>query len=755
MKILNDKFGLSYLSGNAQYLYANTATTQIYDTLIANTFTTTGNVFTVNVAGVYSNGFFATSGNISAANINISGNLYIGGVSGTIGQYVQKTSTGISWVNSTFNGGIITEPITLNNTTAAISTTTGALTTTGGVGVAGNVYAGGNLSVGRNGSIGGNLSVGGNLYATGWSTATDINTWEYTGKFKSVSAEETGSTGLFFKPDGTKMFVSGTTGIDINEYALSTPWDVSTATYTAVSGTLSGDTGPQDIFFKPDGLRVYVSGNTNDTIYMYNLSSAWDISTLNATAAASFSVAAQETTPTGLFFKPDGLKMYVAGSNGDDVNEYNLSVAWDITTAVYFQVTTTVTQDTAPGSLSFSSDGTKMFVAGTTGDEVNEYTLTSAWNVSTAVWVGRFYTGFQTLDPTAIYIDLANSTVYIGSSSGDAVYQYYANIAGTLSTANTFVSSGNVKIKQNLTVDGSHAVQGTLRVDGTQTFVGAASFSSTLTAGSTITLEGDITTVTSLGTLATTGTLTLGGTTQTGLVTLGRSTGAQTMLIHSGVTATATQKQLILMGNGAAGSSSNLIIGPTVAVGNAYFQQGTTVGIANTTPSTSTSTGALVVRGGVGIAGTVNTSGNIITSANVVTNSFVYSSAITEPVAIHAGTGPSGEMPINLLANSTHYYTPTATGLWTPNVRAGTTTPLNDMLGVGQQITFSMIVNQGATPRNNNSGNLRIDNTWYTAKWPSAIAPTAVANRTEIYTYTLIKTAAGTWVVLGSSSSNA
>jgi hypothetical protein len=153
--------------------------------------------------------------------------------------------------------------------------------------------------------------------------------------------------------------------------------------------------------------------------------------------------------------------------------------------------------------------------------------------------------------------------------------------------------------------------------------------------------------------------------------------------------------------------------------------------------------------------GNISATGNISTPAYLSTNTFAYTSAIIEPVAIFAGTGPSGEMNIDLMANSTHYYTPVATGLWTPNVRAGATTPLNDMMAVGRQITFSMIVNQGATPRNNNSGNLRIDNTWYTAKWPNATAPTAIANRTEIYTYTLIKTAAGTWVVLGASSTNA
>ena len=153
--------------------------------------------------------------------------------------------------------------------------------------------------------------------------------------------------------------------------------------------------------------------------------------------------------------------------------------------------------------------------------------------------------------------------------------------------------------------------------------------------------------------------------------------------------------------------------------------------------------------------GNIAASGNITSTGAFSANSITYNAAVIEPVAIYAGTAPSGEMNIDLMANSTYYYTPAPTGLWTPNVAAGRTTPLNDFIATGRQMTFSMIVNQGATPRNNNSGNLRIDNTWYTAKWPSGIAPTAVANRTEIYTYTLIKTAAGTWVVLGSSSSNA
>jgi hypothetical protein len=62
-----------------------------------------------------------------------------------------------------------------------------------------------------------------------------------------------------------------------------------------------------------------------DAVYEYSLSIAFDIST--AFFVDSFSVAAQDTLPTGLAFNTDGTKMFVVGSSGDDVNEYD-SLNW-------------------------------------------------------------------------------------------------------------------------------------------------------------------------------------------------------------------------------------------------------------------------------------------------------------------------------------------------------------------------------------------------------------------------------------------
>jgi len=73
-----------------------------------------------------------------------------------------------------------------------------------------------------------------------------------------------------------------------------------------------------------------------------------------------------------VFFKPDGTKMYIAGYATYAVYEYDLSGAWDISTASYiqnFDTSSTATPST-PASLFFKSDGTKMFTTSILSGEI-------------------------------------------------------------------------------------------------------------------------------------------------------------------------------------------------------------------------------------------------------------------------------------------------------------------------------------------------------------------------------------------------
>jgi DNA-binding beta-propeller fold protein YncE len=107
------------------------------------------------------------------------------------------------------------------------------------------------------------------------------------------------------------MYIIGSSGDDVNEYNLATAWDISTASFLQTFSVSAQESNPTDVFFRDDGLKMYVIGSSGDDVNEYNLATAWDIST--ASFLQSFSVAAQETNPQGVFFKPDGLKMYVIG----------------------------------------------------------------------------------------------------------------------------------------------------------------------------------------------------------------------------------------------------------------------------------------------------------------------------------------------------------------------------------------------------------------------------------------------------------
>ena len=261
----------------------------------------------------------------------------------------------------------------------------------------------------------------------------------YDGVSFSVAAQESAPRGISFKPDGTKMYMVGQLGDDVNEYDLSTAWDISTASFSQNFSVAAQEANPIGLFFKPDGTKMYVIGTTGDDVNEYNLSTAWDVST--ASYLQNFSVAAQENAPIAVFFKPDGTKMYICGFTGDDVNEYDLSTAWDISTASFLQLFSVSAQDSLPTALFFKSDGTKMYVLGDTNDNVNEYNLSTAWDISTASFNQTFYFGGQCGTAYGLFFKPDGTQMFISGQTPASIFSY-STVSYTqtldLSTGTTF-----------------------------------------------------------------------------------------------------------------------------------------------------------------------------------------------------------------------------------------------------------------------------------------------------------------------------
>lgn len=198
-----------------------------------------------------------------------------------------------------------------------------------------------------------------------------------------AAPEVTDARSVAVSDDGTKLYVSSSDDATIYQYTMADPYFIASASYDTVSFNASAQESLiSALFFGDGGTKMYISGFTNDSVHQYTLSTAWDVST--ATFDSSLNVSSEDTSPQAVFLKPDGTKLYVGGSQGDEVYQYTLSTAWDLSTASYDSVSFSGSRLLSLRGFAFSDDGTKLFLSDDARAEIIEHALSTAWDLSTA-----------------------------------------------------------------------------------------------------------------------------------------------------------------------------------------------------------------------------------------------------------------------------------------------------------------------------------------------------------------------------------
>ena len=219
-----------------------------------------------------------------------------------------------------------------------------------------------------------------------------IAAWEVTGASLTGASFDTGSQtssnleGLFFKPDGTKMYVSDQGTDNVYQYTLSSAWDITTASYDSVSFSVSGqESTAYGIFFSDDGTKMYVGGTGGDQVFQYTLSTAWDISTASYDSVSlSPSPQGESGGILGFFIGNSGTKAYLSGNFTNNLYEYTLGTAWDLSTATYSGNSINLSVEQNAAGIYFKADGTALIVSGTNTDTVHRFNLSTAWDLSSA-----------------------------------------------------------------------------------------------------------------------------------------------------------------------------------------------------------------------------------------------------------------------------------------------------------------------------------------------------------------------------------
>ena len=248
----------------------------------------------------------------------------------------------------------------------------------------------------------------------------------------TVGGQDTLPNGIAFSSNGEKMFIAGATGDDINEYELSGAYCIGTATFVDAFSIASQEGAPKGIAFSNDGKKMFIVGNDGNDVNEYALGTSFDVS--SAAFVDAFSVASQDEDPTDIVFNNDGTKMFITGKDGKDVNEYILE-AFDVSSATFVDSFSVSTQLDVPQAMAFNNDGTKMFVVGSDDDDVEEYILASAFDVSTAGFVVAFNVRSQEQVPNGMWFDPSGTKMFILGSDGDDVNVYGLGTAFDVSTA--------------------------------------------------------------------------------------------------------------------------------------------------------------------------------------------------------------------------------------------------------------------------------------------------------------------------------
>jgi len=246
---------------------------------------------------------------------------------------------------------------------------------------------------------------------------------QYTNNSYDASTQLSNSHGVFINNAGFKMYIIDVNGV-IFEYDLSTEKDITTATYNGNSfNTHPQDSTMADLFFSNNGFKLYVPGLNNTRIFEYDLTVAWDITTAIYNSN-SFDVSGMDNTPVGLSINEYGTKLIFIGQQHDTLYECSFGTPFDISTLSYTGNSLDISAQ-VPTPLGMSYNNDILYVSGQS--TLCQYKLSSSFDLSSNIdFQDTMDISAQSSWPQGIFADDEN--LYVVDQGSNSVFDYALNV---------------------------------------------------------------------------------------------------------------------------------------------------------------------------------------------------------------------------------------------------------------------------------------------------------------------------------------
>ncbi len=156
-----------------------------------------------------------------------------------------------------------------------------------------------------------------------------------------------GMGGIDFNGEGTKVFITHLLEKKIYSFTLHTAWNFGSAEYTGnsfdFSSIIGGTAAASAVKFSRDGRQMFINDQTEDKIFQWSLSSAFDL-TSTITLRGSYSTrsdwqnistsdnvtASSESALQGLEFNNDGSKFFITMSQRIKTNDFHYVMEYEL-----------------------------------------------------------------------------------------------------------------------------------------------------------------------------------------------------------------------------------------------------------------------------------------------------------------------------------------------------------------------------------------------------------------------------------------
>lgn len=226
---------------------------------------------------------------------------------------------------------------------------------------------------------------------------------------------------IWMDPDGD-FFMTHTANL-VYTWELSTNGDITSGSQLNSYDTFSNDSlnTLRGIAVRDDGGFGFVSSQSADIMQGYGMSTSWHANTMSPLASFDY-------TPNSgvdvkdIFVSPDGLHCYIL-TNGNSLHEYSFSTAWG-GTFTFIRAKSNLTDIGTPAFFTFNSTGTELYINFQALSLIRKYNLSTAWNISTATLDSSAYDFSSGGVLGRIHVSYSDTKLFTKDLTNDFLEQY-------------------------------------------------------------------------------------------------------------------------------------------------------------------------------------------------------------------------------------------------------------------------------------------------------------------------------------------